>query len=181
MTSIIKNAASLGITYTASSLSLLGSGYKPENVFTDNDSPYFMSSNNAPNQWWQVSFSKEVAISRYIIRTSASYTYRPISWRILASNDNVSWKTVHTVEGKETAGNKDWFYPSNTIHCIHFRIVVDRCSDPNSYYVAFTYFDCIGELSPAQTNKAKHPCNTGSKQCLVSFHTYILSLVNFIT
>jgi hypothetical protein len=178
MISIIKNAASLGITYTASSLSQY-SDRKSENVFEDNDVSLFDSLGNAPNQWWQVSFSKQVAISSYIIRTNNNYGNHPVSWHIDASDDGVSWKTVHTVTGTDVGGNTARFYPSTTINCVHFRIILDQNSS-NGYVLAFTFFDCFGGLNTTQTNKVKCYC-TGNNQCLLISQTFILSLINIVT
>ena len=167
MTSLIKNAASLGITYSASSLSQYFS-YKPENVFEDSDSLYFQSASSPSDQWWQVSFSKQVAISSYIIRTGADYGARPTAWRINASNDNVIWKTVHTVTGTDVGGNTAKFYPYSTVHCRYFRIVLDKSTWSDST-LAFSFFDCFGELSPSPTNKVNCYCNAGKDQKRAQF------------
>jgi hypothetical protein len=178
MTSLIQNAASFGITYTASSLTVRYNYEKPENVFIDDDSSWFHSLNDPPNQWWQVSFSKKVAISSYIIRSVITWPRRQTDWHIIASIDGFSWKTVHTVIGKETGGNTEKFYLDNTIHCVHFRIVLDK-NVASDNVLAFTFFDCFDEAIPIQTSKCY--CNTRCKQCFISFQTFILTLVNFIT
>jgi hypothetical protein len=182
MTSIIKNAASSSLTYSTSASSLWSSSDKPDNVFTDSDNPYFASANGAPNPWWQISFSREVQISSYLIKTSSSYPRRPTSWHVDVSNDGSSWKTVHSVAGRDIGGNTAKFYPNDIIRCIHLRIILDQNSSNDNCFL-FTFFDCFGELyiTPTQTNKVKSYCNTGCKQSVISFQTFILTLINFMT
>ena len=178
MTSLVKNSASFGFTYSVSSLSVSSSSYKPENALVDNDSPFFHSAGDVPGQWWQISFSKQVAISSYFIRTNKVWSNRLTSWHIDASNDTVTWKTVHTVKGKDIGGNTEIFYPNDIIHCFHFRVVHDQNTNSNNY-LHLTFFDCFGELSTIQTNKVRRYCNTGFIQCLISFQPFILTLINF--
>ena len=161
MTSLVKNAASLGITYSVSSLSVLSSSYLPENALIDNNKPYFHSAYSASNQWWQISFSKQVAISSYLIRTGVNKGRRLTAWHVNASNDNVTWRTVHTVTGKDIGGNTAKFYPNSTVHCLHFRIIQDNNEYNN--ILPLTFFDCFGELSPnpSPTNKVKCYCDEG--------------------
>ena len=184
MTSLVKNAALLGITYSVSSLSVLSSSHLPENALVDNNKPYFHSAYSASNQWWQISFSKQVAISSYLIKTGANYGRRLTAWHVNASNDNVTWRTVHTVTGKDIGGNTEKFYPNSTVHCLHFRIIHDLNTWGDNV-LHLTFFDCFGEISsiPSQspTNKVKHYCNTWCKQYLITFQLYILTLINFIT
>jgi hypothetical protein len=183
MTSLVKNAALLGITYSVSSLSVLSSSYLPENALVDNDKPYFHSAYSASNQWWQISFSKQVAISSYLIKTSANYIRRLTAWHVDASNDNVTWRTVHTVTGKDIGGNTAKFYPNSTVHCLHFRIIHDLNTESDNA-LHLTFFDCFGEISSSPssspTNKVKCYCNTGCKRCLISFQPFILKLKDII-
>ena len=93
MSSLIQNADKLGILYKALALTTYSS-YMPENVFYDNDNPYYHSLNTPSNQWWQVSFSEPVKINKYTIRARSSSSYYQKSWIINASIDNETWKTV---------------------------------------------------------------------------------------
>ena len=144
MSSIIKNAETLGITYAALSKSLFEGNRT--NVFTDDDSSFFRSQWNILNQWWQVSFSKPVAIKSYIIRTNASFGSRPKSWTVHASLDNESWQLVDEVSLQgDIGGSTTPFLLKKTIKCKHFRIyVVKNTWNNNELY--FTFFDCFGEL-----------------------------------
>ena len=168
MTSLVKNAALLGITYSVSSLSVLSSSHLPENALVDNNKPYFHSAYSASNQWWQISFSKQVAISSYLIKTGANYGRRLTAWHVNASNDNVTWRTVHTVTGTDVGGNTARFYPYSTVHCRYFRIVLDKSTWSDST-LAFSFFDCFGELSPSPTNKVNCYCNAGKDQKRAQF------------
>ena len=95
MSSIIQNSASLGLTYSAYSLSLFSGD--PNNVFIDSDDTFFQSQYDVPDQWWQVSFSRPVAIKSYLIRTNPDFNAKPKSWVVNASFDNKTWQQVDSV------------------------------------------------------------------------------------
>ena len=151
MISIIKNTKSLGISYSTSSLSIFNEDpdSHPNHVFIDDDNSYFYSGNDEIDQWWQVSFSKPVAIKSYIIRANPLHGGRPKSWIILASFNNLTWRQVDDVnlEG-DVGGNKTPFQLKKITNCLHFRIVLKKNTEPNSEkdsrVLLFTYFDCFG-------------------------------------
>ena len=95
--SLIKNATSFGLTYSASSLSAVSIEYLPEKVFEENQ---FRSQSYPLDQWWQISFSLPVAIESYTI-SSTSASYRPKSWSVSSSFDNKTWEFVHLIIGKK--------------------------------------------------------------------------------
>ena len=145
--SLIKNAESLGITYSASALSF----YKgdPSDVFSDDDIPHFYSDSETPGQWWQISFSKPVAIKSYIIRTNPTYGARPKSWVVNASFDNKTWQQVDEVSlESDIGGNTTPFLLAKTVNCQHFRIILKKNSnsEDGDNALLFTYFDCFGSL-----------------------------------
>ena len=160
MSSIIKNAESLGITCTTSSMSLL-SGSR-DNVLVDNDDSFFKSHYGASLQWWQVSFSKIVEISSYTIRTKSSMNARPMSWEALASIDGVNWDVVSVVS-KDAGGNTEYFPTSYKVNCKHFRIVQKQntyTSSNNDNYLYFTFFDCFGKLGKNVSKRVQCLRNT---------------------
>ena len=150
MISLIKNAVSLGLSYCAYALSNIVSSYTPDKGF-DDDGVYYHSLRDVPNQWWQVSFSVDVAILQYIIKTTKTNNNRLNSWVINASFDNKTWETVHTVPSFDTGGNDTPLTLPKTVKCRHFRIVAKGNSSGNNV-LHFTYFDCFGKLSTSSTN-----------------------------
>ena len=106
------------------------------------------------SKWWQVSFSKPVAISSYIIRTISGSDWRPKSWIINASFDNKTWELVDAQIGVETANNKTPFNLSTTVNCQRFRIIIKENWYNNNYFL-FTFFDCFGGLG-SYKNKICH-------------------------
>ena len=138
---------------------------KPQNVLTDDNNSIFDTENN-PNQWWQISFSKVVYVESYIIRSAISQSHRPKSWIINTSFDNMSWRTVDHVslEG-DVGGNKTPFKLNETIPCLHFRIVLLSNSISDRYELKFSFFDCF--------------CKIPFEQCFTK-RTYFLSRRLFI-
>ena len=144
MISLIKNAKKFGITYTANSLTVYDN-HLPSYVFEDSTSKYFHASNSPTEQWWEISFSAPVLITKYTIKTGIGFGYKPKKWTVYYSYDYTTWIAAGTVSGKETGDNKDYFELNRTVRCTHFRIVVAETSTSNPGYFAFTYFDCIGK------------------------------------
>ena len=161
MTSLIKNAASLGISYFAYSLSLYDGN--PSNVFIDKDNTDFYSKTDVPDQWWQVSFSKPVAIKSYLLKTNAAYGAKPKSWVVNASFDNKTWEQVDAVSlNGNIGGNKIPFNLTNTVYCLNFRIILKQNTETTKHTNAllFTFFDCFGEvLKIIKTKKCVVSCN----------------------
>jgi hypothetical protein len=176
MSSLIQNATSLGITYNASSLTVYSS-HKPENVFINDDSSYFHSSGSPSNQWWQVSFSKPVEISSYIIRTKTEYSHHPIRWYAETSFDGLSWRIVDIKE-KDVGGNREIFYPYEPFNCFHFRIVLKRNSN-NDNYLIFAFFDCFGKLGKNETKRVLYYCNTLNTQNSLSMQILVSPFMLF--
>ena len=159
MNSLLKNAEPLGLTYTAYASTINGDYSSPDKGF-DDDSKYYLSKDGSgcpPNQWWQVSFSKDVSIIKYIIKTIASYGSRLHSWIINASFDNETWKTVDAVTNHDTGGNTTPFELDKAVKCRHFRIVGKGNSSGNNV-LHFTYFDCFGKLSSSNKIKCTKFC-----------------------
>ena len=144
MNSIIKNAAALGINYSASSMTCIADDRKPGNALIDNDVAYFESKDSPSHQWWQVSFSKIVEINSYTIRSASSWGYRPLGWEAMASMDGVHWDIVSIVS-KDAGGNTEKFPTYYKVNCKYFRIVHKENFNKNDY-LEFTFFDCFGQL-----------------------------------
>ena len=177
MSSIIKNAESLGITCTTSSMRL--SAGNSENVLIDDDISYYKSYATPSQQWWQVSFSKFVEISSYTIRTGLDWDHRPLSWEALASIDGVNWDIVSVIS-KDAGGNKEYFPTSYKVNCKHFRIVLKANSyNSDGYRLMFTFFDCFGKLGKNVSKRVQCLRNTIYQMRGVSFSSllYILVLV----
>ena len=172
----------LGITYSASSLSVLNTNsvFQPANVFNDEDVNRFHSLSSPADQWWQVSFSKPVAIKSYIIRTKSSWDARPKSWVVNASFDNKTWKQVDEVSlTGDVGGNKTPFLLKKTINCKHFRIILkrniwDNGSSDNLF--VFSFFDCFGTLGKYQRKTIK-----GYWKYKIFYKVLLSALLNTIT
>ena len=176
MSSIIKNANNLGITYSATSKTLYDGSR--ENVFTD-DSSYFRSEGSTSEQWWQVSFSKAVSISSYIIKSSTQHVHRPKAWEVMASMNGIQWEVVDRIAGKDTAANTDIFIPYFTVNCMHFRIVFKENYN-NNEYMRFTFFDCFGGLGNNNTKNVRYNqcyCNTVRSKNILSFRVMLYSFM----
>ena len=175
MSSIIKNAESLGITYSTSSMSR--SSGNSDNVLIDDDSSFFQSHYGVPLQWWQVSFSKIVEISSYTIRTGTSWDWRPMSWEALASIDGVNWDVVSVVS-KDAGGNTEIFPTSYKVNCQHFRIVLKEDSQGSDYSVLkFTFFDCFGKLGKNVSKRVQCLRNTIYRKRSFSHSIFLYILV----
>ena len=148
MKSLIKNYTYFNITYLAESMSTYDDNilYIARNVFDDEQTPYFHSKCSTAKQWWQVVFSSPVSIEKYFIKTILSFTWRPKSWIVNASLDNITWKTVDVKSGKETGDNTEIFdlYPS--VFCKYFRLIFLETNNNEQNCIAFTHFDCFGRL-----------------------------------
>ena len=176
MTSLIQNAASFGITYNASSMTLYSNSYLPENVFVDNDNSYFVSADSTANQWWQISFSKPVEISSYIIRTNPSHPRHPKMWYAMASLDGVQWRIVGVYE-KDIGGNTEKFYPYEPFNCFHFKIILIQ-NTYNDNYLVFSFFDCFGKLGTNQTKRYMYYCNTLNTHNSLTMQILFSSLIS---
>ena len=150
MTSIIKNAATLGITYKATASDIYQSHY-PSNVFTDSTSSRYESTNTV-NSWWQISFSKSVSISSYIIKGIPDSTLRPKNWIIEAYLDSNIWETVDTQTGIDTGINRNPFVLKQTVKCKYFRIV-SKGNWGGWNDLQFYFFDCFGSIAKPKTKK----------------------------
>ena len=159
--SLIKNATSLGINYSASSSSADSIEYLPEKVFSEND---FRSQGSLPDQWWQISFSAFVAIESYTISAASSNSYRPKSWSVSSSFDNKTWEFVHIMIGQDTNSNTKLFNLPNVINCKHFRITMkENFYSYSPYRMIFNKFDCFGKLGKKINNKLKCFCSSKSR------------------
>ena len=151
MTSLIKNPSAFGIKYFAQSSSIFDNNYDeygPNNVFIDGESQFFETEGSpSSNQWWQVIFSAPVSISSYFLKTSSLYSYRPKSWTVKASFDNKTWQQVDAKSDVETGGNTKYFTLSHPVNCKVFRLSFTKGSNDPRKDIAFTNFDCIGNLS----------------------------------
>lgn len=173
MSSIIKNAAKLNINYTASSKTHSSSA---GNVFVD-DSTLFESSSNSANQWWEVSFSKIVAINSYTIKSYSDDNYRAFSWEAKASLDRINWEVVSVIEEKDITNNTDRFPTFHAVNCIYFRIVLKENHVINDNYLYFTFFDCFGGLGKNVTRKQQCFCNTFKSKNRLSLSTLLFSFI----
>ena len=85
MFSVLEEFRKKKLNYSAYSLSQYdGQQYYKYNVFED-DNNFFQSKNDAPNQWWQVSFQNPVIINKYIIKEINNWNGRIKSWIINVS------------------------------------------------------------------------------------------------
>jgi hypothetical protein len=173
MYSLIQNASELGLTYNASSLTIYSSINKPENVFTNS---FFHSGHSPSDQWWQVSFSKPVEISSYIIQTVYNHGIRPKRWYAMSSFDGVLWRIVGVYD-KDTGGNTERFYPYEPFNCFHFKIVLIQNTN-NDNYLAFTFFDCFGKLGTNQTKRYMYYCNTLNTHNSLTMQILFSSLIS---
>ena len=130
MVSLIQNASDLGLQYSTYSLTVRSDNNSPDKVFVD-DTTFFLSNDSPNNQWWQISFTKPVAIDSYTIKSSSNYNHRPKSWIISTSFDNSTWTDVDLIFGKDTTGNTEIFTLHNVVNCKHFRIILKENTNSN--------------------------------------------------
>lgn len=143
MISLLKNATLFNLKYNAYALTPQSStsGYSPDKAFDDDDYYFHIKGSGSLDEWWQVSFSKEVLIGSYIIKTLSKCVNRLNKWIINASLDNKTWETVHSMSNYDTVDNKTPFNLSQTVYCKHFRVVAKGNTD-NNYQFHISYFDC---------------------------------------
>ena len=141
-----------GLSYNLSSSSVFNEVNKPDCVIKD-DSRYFKSI-NAPDQWWQISFSIPVVISSYILRDVVSGAIMT-NWSISYSYDNETFITLQTDTGIKN--DKVPFNLSMPYCCKHIRITQISTSDSTNI-MYFSYFECLGFIID-QKKMSMRQCN----------------------
>ena len=175
MSSLISNAAILGFTCKAYSLSYYSDSTRPENALVNDDSSSFHAAHSSPNQWWQVSFSSLVTINSYIIRAASGSSYYPKSWLIQSSTDNTTWKNIETRAGQNTQNNKTPIVLPMQVNCKQFRItLIENGYSTTSECFMFTFFDCFGI-------KGKIKKSRNGYSCYISYLKYKLFLQVYIS
>ena len=165
--SLIQRAKALGISYSASAKTI--SNYDPNVVFND---AFFATLEEPQDQWWQISFSKKVKISSYILSASTLWLYRAKTWEVGISNNNKTFKRVILQSG-EIYNNKSPYVFDTPVECKHFRITLkENCNKENSYLL-FSYFDCTIDECKTQTKNYKYKMFTHINH--VSFCVLILN------
>ena len=168
MASIINYFNANNLKYSASSLSCLRSGYEPDKAFAKSGSS-FNSENTPSGQWWQVSFSRPVVISSYIITYKAGHFCSAKSWAVSISN-NKTFVKIKTQTTDTIAGNTKPFALNSPASCMHFRLTLEssNCSDPNQFF--FYGFDCFGVLGAVNSKRTR-------KRIECKLYVYILFLI----
>ena len=142
MVSLVKYAQIFDLTYSVDGYETC-CGTSPQNALIDNDVSFYDTASK-PNSWWQISFSKNVSIKSYILRSTKNISYCPKSWIINVSFDKINWRTVDKVELEDdVSGEKNYFKLKKSIKCMHFRIVILTNSVPGRSEIKFTFFDCF--------------------------------------
>ena len=100
--------------------------------------------------YWQISFSRPVTITSYILSGKTSFIYWTKSWEISYSLTGSSFTPLQTDAMNDYRQNTDKFQLKKSINCKHFRITrkTGSCT-----CLAFYRFDCFG------STKAKYTCN----------------------
>ena len=158
MSSILAYFKENGLEYHASSLTHFD-GRGPENGFAKTDS-YFNSQHSPSRQWWQVSFSRPVVISKYIITFTSGHSVSPISWEVSVSNDNVDFKTIKTQTTDTICGNIVPFSLDSPVSCEHFRLTMNKPNTNNNEGFFFRGFDCFSDIKRHKITQLKCLRNT---------------------
>ena len=173
MTSLIKNAKDFDLTYSVSSLTRNDIA---SNVLKD-DYTYFISADSPAGQWWQISFSRPVAISSYkIVESFDETSYLPREWFISTSFDNSTWNLIE-IDKFYSNGNlrPEYGFPF-PINCKHFRITL-RQNSGNNNYLDFSFFDCFGTLGKNEARKNNCCCKGESRSNGIYFRALFNSIL----
>ena len=142
MYSIIDYFNANKIKYSASSLTSLNSTYGPEKAFAKSVN-FFESAGSPSGQWWQVSFSRTVVISSYIITYNADKYCSATKWNVSISNDNNTFDVVKVQTTSTISGNTNPFSLDQPVSCKHFRLTLIEKNCATNYFF-FRGFDCFG-------------------------------------
>ena len=160
MSSIIDYFNQNGLEYHASSLSS-ASGWGPERAFAKSGNCY-CTTGDVPGQWWQVSFSKPVVISKYIITYQAGYSASALEWDISISNDDKTFDFVKPQTVTTICGNTEPYSLDSPVSCKHFRLTMNK---PNSagindfFFYGFDCFGFVGTIKSPRRTRIKFSCN----------------------
>ena len=132
----------------------------PLTVIDYNSSSYW-SSNNVPNNWWEVNFKKmKVKINGYFIQTGplgANGFFHLKNWVIEGSNDNNSWTEIDKKENNSDLNghNLAHYFPlsqlSDSYQYIRLRSIgINHFLSNNT--LMFSKFDLFGEIDFGNSN-----------------------------
>ena len=160
MSSIIEYFNKNNFEYSASSLTHWN-GNEPEKAFSKSGS-IFNSKGYPSRQWWEVSFSRPVVISSYLMTCDDYNRHGAKSWEVSISNDNETYETIKTQEVSTICGNTEPFLLDSPVSCKHFRLTMNKPNNSGSEEFFFRGFDCfgvVGEVKVPRRTRLKCSCN----------------------
>ena len=160
MSSIIEYFNENNFEYSTSSLTCFDGQESNKGLAKYGD--LFQSKGSPSRQWWQVSFSRPVVISSYIITYTSGYDVSPVSWEVSISNDNKTFDLIKTQEVSTICGNTKPYLLDSPVSCKYFRLTMNKLNNNGNECFFFYGFDCfgfVGEIKTPRRTRLKCSCN----------------------